>query len=69
METTTITLLPVCECGNVIADLEIDKIVDVEGWKCKRPFVPYECPRCQRLIEKMVIDNKYLAAFVKMEGC
>lgn len=65
METTTLMLLPVCECGNIIAGLEIDKIVDVDGWKCRRPFSLIECPRCKRLIESISIDNQYLKAF----GC
>ena len=63
METTTVMLLPVCECGNIVAGLEVNRIVDVDGWKCIRPFTPYECPRCKKVIEKMIVDNKYLSAF------
>ena len=67
METTTVMLLPVCECGNIIAGLEVDKIVDVDGWKCIRPFTPDVCPRCKKLIECMTIDTKLLKAFDAQE--
>lgn len=63
METTTVMLLPVCECGNIITGLEVNKIVDVHNWKCMRPFTPDICPRCQKLIECMTIDTQYLKAF------
>jgi hypothetical protein len=63
MERTTVMLLPVCECGNVIPGLVVDTIVDVDGWKVKRPFAPYECPRCKKFIESMSIDTRYLQAF------
>lgn len=63
METTTVMLLPVCECGNIIAGLVVDDIVDVDGWKCIRPFAPDRCPRCNKMIKCMTIDTKYLKAF------
>lgn len=63
METTTVMLLPVCECGNIIAGLVVDQIVDVDGWKCKRPFAPERCPRCNKMIKCMTVDTNYLKAF------
>lgn len=64
MEKTTVMLLPVCKCGNVIAGLEVDQIIDSNGWKCKRPFTPERCPRCNKMIEYMTVDTKFLKAFV-----
>ena len=63
METTKVMLLPVCECGNIIAGLVVDEIVDVDGWRHKFPFTPAWCPRCKKLIESITIDIKYLSAF------
>lgn len=63
METTTVMLLPVCECGNIIAGLVVDQIIDVDGWKCKRPFTPERCPRCNKMIEHMTVDTRLLQAF------
>lgn len=63
METTEVMLLPVCECGNIIAGLIVDDIVDADGWRHKFPFSPSVCPRCNKLIECMTIDTKYLKAF------
>jgi hypothetical protein len=63
MERTTVMLLPVCECGNVIPGLVVDTIVDVDGWKHRLPFTPEICPRCKKLIDFMSIDTRYLKAF------
>ena len=60
----TLRLLPVCECGYVISDLEIDIIVDTDGWKSKRCFSPDRCPHCGRLFECMAVDEKFLKPFV-----
>lgn len=67
MKIVRVCLLPVCECGNVIAGLEVNNIMNNDGWKSMQPFRPDKCPRCQKVIGRMVIDTQYLQAFVDLK--
>ena len=60
---TTLKLLPVCECGYVIRDLELDSIEVLCGWKYIVPFKPSRCPNCNQFIDSMIVDMNMLKAF------
>ena len=67
-KSTTLKMLPVCECGQVIPDLEYGDEVDVlsNGYKHLKPmFQPMVCPNCKRHIESLIIDGKYVHMFMK----
>ena len=52
--TTTVRMLPVCECGQVISDLVLDMYIDVaeSGYKYSNfTFTPGRCPNCGKYIE------------------
>lgn len=65
MESTTLELLPVCECGYILSDLKIGRIVDTDGWKSMRPFTPDYCCNCGRIIKELKLDAKFLETLMK----
>lgn len=64
---TTIKLLPVCECGYVLRDLELNHTEALCGWKYSVPFTPSSCPNCHKFIESMTIDMHLLKQFVRCD--
>lgn len=64
----TIRLLPVCECGHIISDLELDQTESWCGNEYCVPFTPAVCPNCNQIIETMTIDTHFLIAFGFREG-
>lgn len=65
-QSVTLTMLPVCECGQVISDLAcgiIDKDI-FNGFKYQHAFFqPMYCPNCGRYITNLEIKNRYLKLF------
>jgi len=57
---TTLKLLPVCECGYVFRDLELNHTETLCGWEYLVPFTPSLCPNCNRLIESLTADMHVL---------
>lgn len=60
-----VTMLPVCECGQIIRNLELDqprdgldKIMTKEIY-----FTPSACPYCGKQFTEIVIDSGYLIKF------
>ena len=69
--TTTVHMLPVCECGQVISDLVLDMYVDSteSGYKYpKFSFYPTQCPNCGKYIECLQVDGRYVDMFKKEES-
>ncbi len=52
---TTLKLLPVCECGYIIRDLQIGKdVIEQNGIKYGVPYIrPADCPNCHKEIESI----------------
>lgn len=63
----SVKLLPVCECGYAIRDLQLNRDEKLHGWNYMIPFTPCRCPNCHELIESMTIDLNMLkdAGFIK----
>lgn len=70
-ETVTVSMEPVCECGQVIDDLVLDMYVDEteSGYKYpKLVFQPARCPNCKKYIECLQVDGRYVDMFKKEES-
>lgn len=68
--TTTVRMLPVCECGQIIDDLMLEVYIDeIEfepGYKySKYSFHPAKCPNCRKYIDCLQVDGKYTDMFKK----
>lgn len=63
----TVKLLPVCECGYAIRDLELNRDEKICGWNYVIPFTPSRCPNCHEFIDSMTIDINMLKSvgFIK----
>ena len=63
----TVKLLPVCECGYAIRDLELNRDEKFDGFNYIIPFTPSRCPNCHEFIDSMIIDLNMLkdAGFIK----
>lgn len=63
---TSVHMLPVCECGQIISDLYAE-VPDIEPPnRFKYPsifFYPPRCPNCGRYIKEIQIDEKYTDMF------
>ena len=69
--TTTVHMLPVCECGQVISNLVLDMYIDEaeSGYKySKFTFTPGRCPNCGKYIECLQVDGRYIDMFKKEES-
>lgn len=65
---TTLHMLPVCECGQVISDLIINTDIDEtsNGLKFVVPsFSPSRCPNCGKTIECLRVDGQFKSLFAK----
>lgn len=60
--TTTLRMLPVCECGQVIDDLVLD-IIPGNVF-----FQPMHCPNFGKYIECLQIGDRYIDIFKKGES-
>lgn len=60
---TTVKLLPVCECGHIIRNLEINQTESWCGFEYNVPFTPSVCPNCHQIIESMTIDGQFIKTF------
>ena len=61
-----LTLLPVCECGEVVRDAyACESISNAEsGYKYRKLYIsPICCPSCGRIINGFHIDERYLDMF------
>ena len=69
--TTTVHMLPVCECGQVISDRVLCMYIDEteSGYKySKFAFYPAQCPNCGKYIECLQVDGRYVDMFKKEES-
>ena len=65
--TVTLTMLPVCPCGQYI-DVEVDlDTTPHESWyRCLNVhFFPHQCPNCGAKITSLQMDGKYVEMFLK----
>lgn len=65
---TTLRMLPVCECGQVISDwvMSIDIDETSNGLKFVTPsFSPSCCPNCGKTIEYLRVDGQFKSLFAK----
>ena len=66
--TTTVHMLPVCECGQVISNLVFDMYIE-SGYKySKFTFMLGRCPNCGKYIECLQVDGRYIDMFKKEEA-
>lgn len=67
-DSTTLTMLPVCECGTVIPDVEIEleSVKNNSGYVSSNiHFYPFECPNCGSHIERLQMYEKYVDMFLR----
>jgi len=64
----TLNMFPVCECGTVIPDVEVEleTIENNYGYKSlKIHFYPFQCPNCGAHIDGLQMDGKYVDMFMR----
>ena len=63
---TTLSMLPVCECGHVIRDVKANIHTKRDGWHhLDCTISPTHCPNCGAHIDCLQIDGKYVEMFLK----
>lgn len=65
-QSVRISMLPVCECGQVIPDLVLDVDINKAGsgdLYQQFHFEPSCCPNCGKYIECLQVDGRYVDMF------
>lgn len=68
METTILRMLPVCECGQLIPDFNIEVSLEKIESRYDYPnfiFHPDRCPSCGKYINGLQVDSKYAELFCR----
>jgi hypothetical protein len=66
-ETVTLTMLPVCPCGQYIdVEVDLDTTTHDSGYRWLNVhFFPCQCPSCGAKITSLQMEGKYVEMFLK----
>lgn len=65
--TVTLTMLPVCSCGQFVdVEVDLDITPHESGYRyLKVHFFPCQCPNCGAKITSLQMEGKYVEMFLK----